>query len=203
MKSNLLVPVLIVVTLVACRNESSNTSSNAETTASQASATTQSTASVSPAATPYDAQFLDTMSKHHQGAIEMARIAQSKVQLPELKALTKRIPADQQKEIDQMKAWREQWYGAVPPAENMQMPGMSSSMNMDMSQMSSMKAGEDYDAMFIDMMIPHHEGAIQMSQDALVKAEHQEVKTLAKQIIDQQQKEIDQMKRWRSTIKKG
>jgi uncharacterized protein (DUF305 family) len=56
--------------------------------------------------------------------------------------------------------------------------------------------------MFIDMMVPHHEGAVQMSKDALTRAEHQEVKTLAQQIIDAQQKEIDQMKQWKSKLGK-
>jgi len=193
-----LLAVLSLISVVACRNEPPGT-----TTDTQASAMTQRPASASPGTQPYDEQFLDTMAKHHESAIEMATMAQNKVQLPELKALTKRIPEDQQKEIDEMKALRQKWYGASPPAENMQMPGMSSSMNMDMSNMSSMKPGKGYDIMFIDMMIPHHEGAVQMSQDALGKAEHAEVKSIARRIIDKQQKEIEQMKRWKSKLGKG
>jgi len=140
------------------------------------------------------------MSKHHLAAIEMARMAQSKVQLPELKALTKRIPSDQQKEIDQMKVWRDQWYPGAPPVENMNMPGMSASMNMDMSHLQTMKPGRDYDVMFIDMMVPHHEGAVQMSKDALTRAKHQELKKLAQQIIDEQTKEIADMKQWKAKL---
>lgn len=140
------------------------------------------------------------MSKHHLAAIEMARMAQSKVQLPELKALTKRIPSDQQKEIDQMKAWRDRWYPGAPPTENMNMPGMAASMNMDMSHLQTMKRGRDYDAMFIDMMVPHHEGALQMSKDAMTRAEHQELKKLAQQIIDEQTNEIADMKRWKAKL---
>src|SRR5687768_15347861 len=123
---------------------------------------------------PYDLQFLDTMSKHHQGAVDMARMSEAKIQHPELKKLVAKIPADQQKEIEQMKAWRDQWYPAAAPAENMQMPGMSQS-HMDMSHMETMQAGRAYDVMFIDMMIPHHEGAIAMARDALQKAERQEI----------------------------
>ena len=184
---------LVIASLVACRNEPSTTTTGTSTTAP-----TESTAT-SPAATTasYDLQFIDTMSKHHEGAIQMAKAAQGKVQLAELKEMTRRIPADQQKEIDQMKAWRGQWYPGAPPADNMQMPGMGSSMSRDMSHLDSMKSGKAYDSMFIDMMIPHHQGAIQMAQDALGKAVHQEVKTLARQIIDKQQKEIDQMKQWK------
>lgn len=154
------------------------------------------TASAAPA---YDLQFLDTMSKHHQGAVDMAAAAQGKISNKELKALVQRIPADQQKEIDQMKSWREQWYPGAATAENMQMPGMSMSM-MDMGHMQSMKPGRDYDLMFIDMMVPHHEGAILMSQEALAKAERAEVKALAQKIIDAQTKEIEAMKRWKASL---
>lgn len=54
-----------------------------------------------------------------------------------------------------------------------------------------------YDERFIDMMIPHHEGAIHMAQDALHKSQHPEIQHLAAAIIDSQQREIDTMKRWR------
>jgi uncharacterized protein (DUF305 family) len=54
-----------------------------------------------------------------------------------------------------------------------------------------------YDERFMLMMMPHHEGAILMAQDALQKARHPEVRTMAQDIIASQQREIDQMKRWR------
>ncbi|MGL4619934.1 MAG: DUF305 domain-containing protein, partial [Chroococcidiopsis sp.] len=46
-------------------------------------------------------------------------------------------------------------------------------------------------------MIPHHEGAVTMAQDALKKSQRPEIKQLAKNIISDQQKEIAQMKQWR------
>ena len=54
-----------------------------------------------------------------------------------------------------------------------------------------------YDERFIDMMIPHHEGAIQMAQDALRKSQHPEIQHMAAAVIASQQREIDAMKRWR------
>lgn len=150
---------------------------------------------------PYDLQFLDTMSKHHQGAVEMARISEAKIRHPELRQLVARIPADQQKEIDQMKAWRQQWYPGAAPAENMAMQGMEQS-HMDMGHMTAMQAGPQYDAMFIDMMVPHHEGALQMSKEALERAEHPELKALAQKIIAAQTNEIAQMKQLKAALSK-
>lgn len=195
----LLTASILIATIAAigCRKEATDT---------QAS-TSQDPPATAPAATtagaPYDQQFIDMMSKHHRGAIQMAQMAQGKIENSGLKDLAKRIPIDQQKEIDQMKSWRDQWYPGAAIAEDMNMPGMSSGMNMDTSHMESMKAGRGYDAMFIDMMVSHHESAVAISRDAIGKAEHQEIKALAQQIIDAQTKEIDQMKKWRATLGKA
>jgi uncharacterized protein (DUF305 family) len=54
-----------------------------------------------------------------------------------------------------------------------------------------------FDLMFIDMMIPHHQGAIMMAQVALTRGEHQEVRDLAQAVITAQQAEIDQLRTWR------
>ncbi len=55
---------------------------------------------------------------------------------------------------------------------------------------------DPFDAHFIDAMIPHHQGAIAMAQQALAEAEHPELTTLAESIIQSQQAEIDQMQVW-------
>lgn len=61
-------------------------------------------------AQPFDQAFIDAMTPHHQSAIAMATEAQTQAKHQELKALAGQIIAAQQKEIDQMKAWRAQWY---------------------------------------------------------------------------------------------
>jgi uncharacterized protein (DUF305 family) len=153
------------------------------------------------ASQPYDLQFIDTMTHHHQGAIEMAEMALKKSQNPELKTFAQKIIDDQKKEISQMKDWREKWYAGKPAAMNMEMPGMGDSMKMMMGEgMKKMEAmsGKDFDVHFLDMMTPHHAGAVTMAQEALQRAEHPEIKTLANQIIREQEKEIKQMADWKS-----
>ena len=59
------------------------------------------------------------------------------------------------------------------------------------------KPDREYDMRFIDMMIPHHEGAILMAKDALKNATHKEIKEMAAAIIKDQQKEIEQLNKWR------
>ena len=149
------------------------------------------------ASQPYDLQFLDTMIAHHQGAVDMARPAETKAKHAELKEMARNIIRDQEREIAQMKQWREQWYAGKPASVNMEMPGMMDSMRgMDMNRMNA-ASGNEFDLMFLDMMTPHHQGAVVMAREALTKAEHPEIKRLAQQIIDAQEREIAQMKGWK------
>ena len=153
------------------------------------------------ASQPYDLQFIDTMTNHHQGAIEMAEMALKKSNNAELRAFAQKIIDDQKKEIAQMKEWREKWYAGKPEAVNMQMPGMMDSMKMMAGdEMKKMEAasGKDFDVHFLDMMTPHHAGAVTMAMEALARAEHPEIKTLANQVIKEQEAEIKEMADWKS-----
>jgi uncharacterized protein (DUF305 family) len=154
------------------------------------------------ASAPYDLQFLDTMAAHHQGAVDMAKPIVAKSDNAELKAFAAKIIADQNKEIAQMKNWREKWFEGRPPAMNMEMPGMMDSMmGMNMKKMAA-PGGNLLDLRFLDMMTMHHQGAITMSKEALDRAEHAEIKTLANQIIKAQEAEIKQMQEWKTAWSK-
>ena len=153
------------------------------------------------ASQPYDLQFIDTMTHHHQGAVDMAKMALTRSSNDELKKFAQKIIDDQNKEIAQMKDWREKWYAGKPAAMNMEMPGMSDSMKMMMGdEMKKMEvaSGKDFDVHFLDMMTPHHAGAVVMAKEALQKAEHPEIKTLSNQIIKAQEAEIKQMADWKA-----
>jgi len=148
-------------------------------------------------AVPYDLMFIDAMVAHHQGAIAMARPADTNAMHPELKDFARKVVEDQSREIALMTQWRDQWFPGRPKTTNIyDMPGMTRTM-MDISPMHVEKmTGAAFDKMFVDMMIPHHEGAVTMAKDALAKSQRPEIRALAQQIIDAQQREIEMMKRW-------
>jgi uncharacterized protein (DUF305 family) len=78
---------------------------------------------------------------------------------------------------------------------------MKTSMEgMGSGQMKALK-GAEYDRMYVDMMIPHHEGAVALAREALARATHPEVKELAQRIIDAQQGDIEMMNRWKEEWK--
>jgi uncharacterized protein (DUF305 family) len=148
------------------------------------------------ASAPYDLQFIDTMSAHHKGAVDMAMLAEKRALHPELKELAANITGDQEREIASMSEWRDRWFPEKPKAVNMAFPGMSHGMGgMDLKKLESLN-GNEFDMEFLKQMIPHHEGAVEMAKDVLKQASHLELKDLASDIIKAQQAEISQMNGW-------
>lgn len=82
--------------------------------------------------------------------------------------------------------------------QNTSAPNDHRSMSMyEMSEDLKNKTGDDFDKAFVDMMIAHHEGAIDMALLAEQRAKHDEIKKLSKAIIEAQTNEITDMKQWR------
>lgn len=57
----------------------------------------------------FDERFIDMMIPHHRDAIVAAQMALEKAERPELKQLAREIITAQQKEIQQMETWKQQW----------------------------------------------------------------------------------------------
>lgn len=67
----------------------------------------------------------------------------------------------------------------------------------NMGKMDLGPADANYDLRFIDAMIPHHQGAVEMAKQAQQKSTRPEIKKLADDIIKAQEKEIQEMQQWR------
>ena len=171
-----------------------------------------------PSMDEFDLLFIDLMISHHQGAVEMAIVAQERAEHPEIRQLAGEIIAAQQPEIVEMTGWRNAWYPDAPKTSEADamnaldrmtssmpgmggMPGSSEMMMGGMNDLEVLCAAtpDQFDLRFIDGMIAHHQSAIMMAQSALDHATHEEIKTLATAIIAAQQKEIDAMFAWRAT----
>ena len=199
--------VMAAVLIAACTSTTAQNPENSSAPETMMTGTAMPGAEVPGTGTmDFDQMFINMMVPHHQGAVEMAKIAQERAEHPEVKEMADAIITGQEEEITQMKAWKQQWYGSsdTPSMSEMpsleEMPGMGGSGHaMDMqAEVDQLKnAAEPFDLAFIDAMIPHHQSAIDAAQMALNQATHPEVKALAQEIIDAQLKEIEQMNAWR------
>lgn len=146
----------------------------------------------------YDRNFIANMIAHHQGAVDMAKLAQANAQHAELRAMADDIVSAQEKEIADMLAWQKAWGYPSTSAEDMQdhaAMGMMDSMG-DMTAKLDGKTGDEFDKTFIEQMIIHHQSAIDMAAPGKDNAARQEVKDLTVAIVSAQTEEIAQMKQW-------
>ncbi|MGW5667601.1 DUF305 domain-containing protein [Micromonospora sp. NPDC003776] len=147
-----------------------------------------------------DVMFAQMMIPHHQQAVAMAELAESRAADPELKKLAAQIKGAQAPEIATMSGWLTAWGRPVPSASaGHGMPGMDHGMpgmmsDADMGKLAA-SSGTDFDRQFLTMMIAHHEGAITMAKDELAQGANPAAKALAQQIVTAQQGEIDTMKK--------
>ncbi|GAA0466810.1 hypothetical protein Aca07nite_71930 [Actinoplanes capillaceus] len=171
---------------------------------SETSPATISSADASPSAAVFnnaDVMFAQMMIPHHQQAIEMAELAETRAADPEVKDLAGKIKAAQQPEIDTMHGWLTAWDAPMPGMSGMSKPatmpstGHGTSEMMSQDDMAKLEAatGNEFDKLFCTMMIDHHEGAVAMAEDELANGANPEAKAMAQQIVTAQQAEITQM----------
>ncbi|MBM3662772.1 MAG: DUF305 domain-containing protein [Actinobacteria bacterium] len=145
-----------------------------------------------------DVAFAQGMIPHHAQAVEMSELAATNTSNPEVQALATEIVAAQGPEIELMTEWLTAWGAEVPDpeasmAENMEMAGgMMMSGMISESDFEKLRAARDaeFDRLYLELIILHHDGAIEMAQQELDGGDSPEAKELAQQIIDVQQAEI-------------
>ncbi|MEV0222482.1 DUF305 domain-containing protein [Streptomyces sp. NPDC050704] len=147
-----------------------------------------------------DVSFATEMIQHHRQAVEMADLADSRASSQEVKDLATKIKGAQDPEIKTMSGWLKAWGEEVPAdmsgMEGMEghdmpsMPGMMSSEDMDKLDKAS---GAEFDKMFLEMMVDHHEGAIEMARTEKADGEYGPATKLADDVIAAQTAEIEQM----------
>lgn len=119
-----------------------------------------------------DATFMRDMMHHHDQAVQMAELVKDRTNRPELVAVAGRIHASQADEIAFMQNWLRERGESVPDPSmhrGMDMKGTMAGMASpaDMARLATLK-GVEFDRLFLELMIPHHDGALKMV-DALVK----------------------------------
>lgn len=141
-----------------------------------------------------DRAFTADMVPHHTSAVEMAEIAKQRSKRPEIQGLADDIIRTQKEEIDRMRGIDTRLKDAGEPKGKLGVDHSMMGMSMDTG---SLKSAEPFDRAFIDMMIPHHQGAIQMARVELDRGADGDAKKLAKAITAAQTREIGEMNGWR------
>ncbi|WP_328874359.1 DUF305 domain-containing protein [Streptomyces sp. NBC_00287] len=145
-----------------------------------------------------DVTFAQMMIPHHEQALEMAKLADGRASDAEVKELAGQIEQAQDPEIRTMKGWLKSW---KQPTTADSMPGMDHGSGhggdgmmsgTDMEELTALK-GTEFDKAFAEMMIEHHNGAIDMAEDEQKNGKYADAKKMADAIVKGQSAEVEQL----------
>ncbi|MDN4175821.1 DUF305 domain-containing protein [Nocardioides sp. SOB77] len=148
-----------------------------------------------------DVSFAQNMIVHHQQALDMTDLAEGRDLDPEFQQLVDDIRTAQEPEIETMTSWLESWGEDVPESgmSGMDHGGMDMGDSMggmmteeDMSSLDAAE-GDEFRTMFLEMMIGHHKGAIDMAKTEQANGSNAEAVALADDIVSAQEAEVAKM----------
>lgn len=139
-----------------------------------------------------DRAFTTMMIPHHEQAVDMAELVPDRSDDPAVEELAREISDAQGPEIETMQGWLDDW-GVEPMAEGHgghDMDGMMS--EDDMTELRGL-SGAEFDSRWLEMMIDHHQGAVDMAEAEIADGSQPEVVDLARTVKDTQEDEIAEM----------
>jgi uncharacterized protein (DUF305 family) len=143
-----------------------------------------------------DVAFATNVIPHHQQAVDLSAMVPDRSTNAELVALAEQISAAQQPEINVMKVFLVQWN--ENPDTNSGHAGHGNAMQgmVDQATMTKLESlnGQEFDKLWLESMIGHHQGAIEMAKAEIANGDNVDAKALAKNIVTTQEAEIGQMK---------
>ena len=149
--------------------------------------------------TPAEIQFVQRMIGHHMQALEMTDLLASRTSRHDMQLLAKRIQISQADEIDMMREWLKSRGAALPDPhahhapDAALMPGMLTAAEM---QRLSSATGEEFERLFLEFMIRHHDGALVMVEELFGAAgagQQSDIYSFASDVEADQRMEIERM----------
>jgi uncharacterized protein (DUF305 family) len=143
-----------------------------------------------------DVAFANNMIPHHQQAVDLAALVPERSTNADVIALAQQISAAQKPEIEVMKVFLVQWNENPETNSGHGSHGNTMQGMVDDATMTKLKSlnGAEFDKLWLESMISHHQGAIEMAKAEIANGDNVDAKALAKNIVTTQEAEIGQMK---------
>jgi uncharacterized protein (DUF305 family) len=140
-----------------------------------------------------DAAFVEAMIPHHEQAVDAADLALSQAEHRQLERLATEMVQIQSIELATLRTVRKVLQEAGVEEGDL---GVSAEETGTHHDLDALRNASNFDCAFIEMMVPHHEGAIRMARAELESGIHAELRRMSENIIDAQSYEIRQMRRF-------
>ena len=184
----------MALTAAACGNDDASTASSSEVSTTKHN--------------DADVEFASNMLQHHAQALSMVDLTQGRTLDPEVQQLAEQIRDAQAPEIETFTDWLTDWDEEVPETvrdhsnAGHDMDDMGDSMNdenmpgmMTSDDMGALEDASDaeFQTMWLEMMVEHHEGAIEMAETETSDGQYKDAVDLAGDIVESQSAEIEKM----------
>jgi uncharacterized protein (DUF305 family) len=152
-----------------------------------------------PGSNSAEAGFLRDMSTHHSQAVEMAMIIRDRSEAEDIDALATDIALTQSQQMGGMQGYLEAWdlpfSGSEPSMAWMghagePMPGLATPEQVQ--QLRDLPVAEA-EVLFLELMIRHHQGGVDMAEAILARSDQPQVELMANRVVLLQDSEIDTM----------
>ena len=146
-----------------------------------------------PAYNAMDVEYVRMMIPHHTQALRMSALAPERAGDAKVRSMAERIHASQAPELGVLRAWLTERGLEETAGDHAHgtMPGMQSDEAM---QRLADARGAEFDRLFVEMMVDHHEGAIEMSVNLLKVGRDLTIEELATGVAAEQAVEIDRLR---------
>ncbi len=142
--------------------------------------------------TAAEREFLADLAAHEQEAVALAQVGEERAEAQEAKELARSIQEVRRERLKQIGKWQDRWYGGGPKApEGGSFRGIASTGHQQAK--ARLLTAEDFDRVFLTVMIPHTEQGVYMDSRAAERVRHLEVKDLALQVTAKEQQELELM----------
>lgn len=197
---------MTALSFVACRDRMETPTALTSSVSSPTAKAPTATITLSPSSIEdFDRSLIDTMVPYHEGVRELSSLALTRLEHAELRPLLSELVRVQGLEINEMRRWRQQWFGSSATPSMRQVPRLSDeatstgapAINMEAEVVRLRSAPAPFDRAFIDTVVPHYQNTIDLARLAETRAARPELARLATTIIERQQRESDQLVRWR------
>lgn len=156
-------------------------------------------------ATKTDGAFARQMQAHHSMAIQMAMMATEEGEHKAVRSTARNIVKRQRHEIDRLMRIAERrdiapsaTHGNTQTVDDLATLGLTRRKAGMHTDMSGLHGADPFDRKFIEMMVPHHEGALRMARAELKRGRVGDLRAIARSILEGQTEEIAQMNEWRA-----
>ena len=141
-----------------------------------------------------DLNFVEQMIPHHEQAVQISQLAENRAEDEEVRTIASDIAFIQAIELEELQGWLIEWGFDGAEHSHEDHADAAGMLSADEVQQLEASSGSEFDALFTQLMIQHHEGAIAAARELLETGKSEDIRFFAQSLIESQGAELEQLR---------